>query len=208
MSVGKKIGIGIGSFFGLLILAGVIIFILILRPPAGPPAPPPLPPGSATSATSTPAPALQQQIDTIQEKIKESQQTGQAQEVKLTITEGEANAQLKKGLPVTASGMTISSGDIYFRPGQVIIQIGAAYSGFTVYPKIQVNLVIKDGKVFTEVVDLELGAVPLPVGKEQIAGLVNEQFQNALAAAKGITITKVEVGNQSVTVTGMTQVAK
>jgi hypothetical protein len=207
MSTGKKIGIGIGSFFVVLIIAGIIIFVLITRQPAGPPAPPPLPAGTGTTsgAPSIPAPSLQQQVDTIQQKIKESQQSGQPQEVKLTITEAEATAQMRKALPVTASGIVINDGAIFFRPGQVIIQIGAQFQGITVYPNIQVMVIAKDGKVGIDVEKLDLGLVPLPIGKDQIAGIVQDQFQKALVAAKDLNVTAVEVGVQSVTVTGMTK---
>ncbi|MDD4860363.1 MAG: hypothetical protein PHR56_09245 [Dehalococcoidales bacterium] len=207
MSTGKKIGIGIGSFFGLIIIAALIIFILLTRPPAGPPSPPPLPTGTgvATGATPTPVPVLQQQVDDILKKIEESKQTGQAQEVKLVITEADATAKLRSSLPVTASGITIKDGSMFFRPGLTIIQIGAEYQGLTIYPNIQVLVIAKDGKVGIEVASLDVGAIPLPMAKDQLAGIVNDQFQNALAATKDINVTKVEVGVQQITVTGMTK---
>jgi hypothetical protein len=207
MSTGKKVGIGIGSFFGLLIIAGAIIFVLITKAPATPPAPPPLPPGASapSGVPSTPAPSLQQQVDAIQQKIKETQESGQPQEVKLTITEAEATTQLKKALPVTASGLVIKDGTIFFRPGQVLIQIGAEFQGITVYPNIAVTVIAKGGKATIDISSLELGAIPLPIGKEQLAGIVSDQFDKALVAAKDLNVTAVQVNTQSVTVTGMTK---
>jgi len=47
--MGKKIGIGIGAFFGVVIIAVAVIFIIATRPAELPPArtPPPASPGSA-----------------------------------------------------------------------------------------------------------------------------------------------------------------
>lgn len=185
--MGKKIGIGIGAFFGLIIIVLAVVVVMIFQKPSAPAAPP-LPPPSA--GTTQPVPSLQQQIQDVQQAIQKAQQTGEPQDITLIITEQMANDEIAKELKSQpASGdLVIKGATVYFRKGVMEMHINATIMGISIYPKVRAGVIVQDGKPVAQNLTVELGMVGLPGAiSDMIKKTVEDQFE-ALLKSFGTTI--------------------
>jgi len=186
--LGKKIGIGIGAFFGVVIIVLVVVVVMMFQKPSAP-APPPLAPSTSTG-TGQPAPSLQQQVQDVQKAIQKAQETGQPQDITLIVTEQMANDEIAKALksqPATGD-LALKEATIYFRKGVMEMHINAIIMGVSIYPKVRAGVIVQDGKPVAQNLTVELGMVGLPgTISDMIKKTVEDQF-DALLKSFGTTI--------------------
>ncbi|MEW6142302.1 MAG: hypothetical protein AB1597_03990 [Chloroflexota bacterium] len=184
--MGKKIGIGVGAFFGVVVIVLVIVVVMMFQKPSAP-APPPLAP---STGTSQPAPSLQQQVQDVQKAIQKAQETGQPQDITLIITEQLANDEIAKALkssPATGD-LVLKEATIYFRKGVMEMHISANIMGVSIYPKVRSGVIVQDGKPVAQNLTVDLGMVGLPgTISDMIKKTVEDQFE-ALLKSFGTTI--------------------
>lgn len=187
--MGKKIGIGIGALFGIIIIVVGVFVVMLFQKPT-PPTPPPVAPSTSTG-TGQPAPSLQQQIQDVQQAIQKAQQTGEPQDITLTITEQMANEEIAKALksqPATGD-LVLREATIFFRKGVMEMHINANLMGLTIYPKVRAGVIVKDGKPVAQNLVVEVGMIGLPGAvSDMIKKTVEDQF-DALLKSFGTNIT-------------------
>lgn len=203
--MGKKIGIGVGAFFGVIIIVVIVAVVMLTRAPSAPPAPPPLPP-SASGGTGQPPPSLPEQLKKVEEAVK----TGQPQEVKITITEVMLNDEINKILkPGTdLGGIMVQEATAYLRQGllQVNLKVNMPPVPFALYPTIKASIAVKDGKLAVTIQSLDIGTVGLPdTFREQLNALMGNELGKIQLAGTGVELKTVTVGDGFLTVTGMTK---
>ncbi|MCX8126143.1 MAG: hypothetical protein N3E40_03250 [Dehalococcoidia bacterium] len=187
--MGKKVGIGIGAFLGVVIIVAVVAGVMLLQKPSAPAPPPPVP--SGPSGTGPPAPPLQQQLQDVQQAIQKAQQTGEPQDITLIITEQVANEEIAKALknqPATGD-LVMRGATVYFRKGVMEMHITAGLMGITIYPKVRAGVVVQDGKPVAQNLTVEVGMVGLPAAvSDMIKKTVEDQF-DALLKSFGANVT-------------------
>lgn len=205
--MGKKIGIGIGAFFGVVIIIVVVVAVMMFQKPSAP-APPPLAPSASagTGGPGQPVPSLEQQVQDVQKAVQKAQETGQPQDITLVITEQMANDEIAKALKSQpASGdLVLREATIYFRKGVMEMHINAAIMGISIYPKVKAGVTVQDGKPVAQNLTVELGMVGLPGAvSDMIKKTVEDQYAALLQSlGTNISIKSVQIEDLRMVIQG------
>jgi len=168
----------------LVLIGGVLAVFLLLNSCEREAVPAPAPTG-ALAPTPAPAPtgsAIQDKLKSLEEAIDKVRQTGQAQEVSITLTEAEVNTQASQSIAQeTQSGdFKVTSVKIDLKPNNVMsAELQAQALGFTIPIKVNMGVSVKDSKPAVSVTDINFGLMPVPQSmKDQIAGAIADSIDD------------------------------
>ncbi len=197
----------------LIVLAIASVTALLLtrqaaEPSSLPPAPataaPQPPPGPSTTQEKT-LPSLQDQLASVEQKIQETQKSGQRQEVKVTVTEATANAELARALQ-SQQITSVKDAKLYFREGYMEIVLTTEVAGFTLSPRIKATVTVAAGKPQINVQSIDLGSLPLPGAiKDQVSKMIADQLSKIQLIDAPVEVTAVKISNQYMEITGLTK---
>jgi hypothetical protein len=221
--------IAIGAIVALLLVAGAAgyYFLTLLSPadvtpestpPTTQPSPvtaqPSQPPAQPPPSDEPPA-SFEEKIQGFIEELQEASTAGESTEITLVITEDEANSNIA---PLLAQveipediPLEVESIHIDFQPGIVATELRGTTYGITLTIQVEARVHIEDGKPRVEVVDINLGWLPLPqLVKDQITGLITQKIEElqtealnqAIAAIGDVDweVTRVDIQETQVTV--------
>jgi uncharacterized protein YpmS len=144
--------------------------------PTGAPAPVPTPAPAPTG------PTLQDKLKGLEEAIEKARATGQAQEVTITLTEAEVNAQASQSITQgTQSGdFKVTSVKIDLKQNNIMsAELQAQALGFTIPIKVNMGVSVKDAKPAVSVTDISFGLMPVPQSmKDQIAAAIADSIDD------------------------------
>ncbi len=148
------------------------------------------PSSPAKSQPTTPSvsvtPTLEQDLQDLMKAVNEAIATGKSQEVKLVVTEAEANAQAASLLTQAQMPqdvpLEIKGAHVDFKPGNtVLIDLETTALGLPVTIKVNAQVSVKDNKPAVDVANINFGLIPLPQSlKDQASNLIKQAITDLL----------------------------
>ncbi len=165
----------------LLILGAGGYFVFRAVDFAEPPQPAPAPPASTAGDSLT----------DFQQAVAEVAETGESQEVMLTFTEAEVNAQadeIMTGMEIPEDiPLEVNSVSIDLKPGNRLLTVAdTTVLGFGATLEADAVISIRDGQPDVSIDEISFGAIPVPGSvKEEIVALIRQQIDQVLLDLAG-----------------------
>ena len=148
------------------------------------------PPSPAKSQPTTPTVSVtltfEQSLQDLMKAVNEAIATGKSQEVKLVVTEAEANAQAASLLTQAQMPqdvpLKIKGAHLDFKPGNtLLIDLETTALGLSVTIKVNAQVSVKDNKPAVDVTNINFGLIPLPQSlKDQASDLIKQAITDLL----------------------------
>jgi len=149
--------------------------------------------------------SLNQKLETLQNEIKVAVEAKEEREVSLIITEEEANSKLVEVL--AEDKMPFKEILFNFREDNVFGFSVLDTPGLKIKVAVKAKLEIAEGRTKVVVEDLNLGKLPLPKSMNEGAGYIMQILTELITIPGELPwqITKIQVSDGKVTVTGVTK---
>ena len=160
-------------------------------------------PAAATpAAPGTVPPAIQQQLQVVDQALARARQAGAPVAVTLTFAEADLQSSVASAFPQSLSGISFSDPVVRLRDGQLTLELNASASILRSRATIVATPVVSAGRPAVRIDSLSLGALPVP---DQLRSSASSQLASAISGilpAK-LAVTALVVGQGTLTVTGV-----